>query len=501
MAGLSKSRLLAHRQCPKRLWLQIHQPELLPATDIATQARFNTGNQVGEIARSLYPDGVLIDTDNLQQALRDTAEVLATSPTLPIFEATFDYDGVLVRADLLLPEIGGYRLVEVKSSASVKDYHLIDAAVQSWVVQQSGLTVTGTAIAHIDTGFVYLGNGDYRELLKEIPIDGQLTEILPQVPYWVTSAKATLSDDEPVITPGEQCEAPFVCPFYEHCNPASADSEVTYPPEDLPRHNGLAAQLRQEGYDDLRQVPAERLSKPLHQRVHDCAQNGLVYLDPQARRILEDLPYPRFYIDFETYAPAVPIWSGTRPYTTQVPFQWSCHAEDKAGHFQHHAFLAQNADDPRRNFIDSLLAVLGTSGAILVYNAAFECSRLRELAVLFPDLAVAIQQVIARIVDLLPIARAHYYHPNQHGSWSIKSVLPTIAPELAYDNLTVANGGMAQTAFQEMIDTNTTEERRQSLRQALLVYCERDTLAMVRIAQHFQLETGDNVSTVAIVMD
>lgn len=116
MAGLSKSRLLAHRQCPKRLWLQIHQPELLPATDIATQARFNTGNQVGEIARSLYPDGVLIDTDNLQQALRDTAEVLATSPTLPIFEATFDYDGVLVRADLLLPEIGGYRLVEVKSS-------------------------------------------------------------------------------------------------------------------------------------------------------------------------------------------------------------------------------------------------------------------------------------------------------------------------------------------------------------------------------------------------
>lgn len=373
--------------------------------------------------------------------------------------------------------------------------------MQSWVVQQSGLTVTGTAIAHIDTGFVYLGNGDYRELLKEIPIDGQLTEILPQVPYWVTSAKATLSDDEPVITPGEQCEAPFVCPFYEHCNPASADSEVTYPPEDLPRHNGLAAQLRQEGYDDLRQVPAERLSKPLHQRVHDCAQNGLVYLDPQARRILEDLPYPRFYIDFETYAPAVPIWSGTRPYTTQVPFQWSCHVEDKAGHFQHHAFLAQNADDPRRNFIDSLLAVLGTSGAILVYNAAFECSRLRELAVLFPDLAVAIQQVIARIVDLLPIARAHYYHPNQHGSWSIKSVLPTIAPELAYDNLTVANGGMAQTAFQEMIDTNTTEERRQSLRQALLVYCERDTLAMVRIAQHFQLETGDNVSTVAIVMD
>jgi hypothetical protein len=196
MPGLSKSRLLAHRQCQKRLWLQIYKPELLPVADAATQARFNTGNQVGEIARSLYPDGVLIEGNDLQQALRDTSEIMKTSPTHPVFEATFEYDGVLVRADLLLPGAGGYRLVEVKSSASVKDYHLIDAAIQSWVVQKNGLNLTNTAVAHIDTCFVYLGNGDYQGLLKETSIADKLTPLLTEVPDWVAAAQATLSGDK-----------------------------------------------------------------------------------------------------------------------------------------------------------------------------------------------------------------------------------------------------------------------------------------------------------------
>lgn len=411
-----------------------------------------------------------------------------TSPTRPIFEATFEHDGLLIRADLLLPEADGYRLVEVKSSASVKSYHLIDAAIQNWVVQKNGLTVTDTAIAHIDTRFVYSGNGDYRGLLKETSITAKLTPILAEVPNWVTAAQATLSGNEPIIPPGPQCETPFLCPFFGHCTPAAMENkaQIAYPPEDLPQHNGLAAQLRTEGYDDLRQVPKERLTKHLHQRVHTSVLSGVTFLDPIARSQLVDLDYPRFYLDFETNAPAVPVWANTRPFVTQVPFQWSCHIEDANGQLDHQAFLAEGAGDPRRAFIDSLLPVLSNVGAIFVYSADFERSRLREMAALFPELAVSINNVIVRIVDLLPITRAHYYHPDQHGSWSIKSILPTIAPELAYDDLMVADGRMAQGAFQEIIDPKTTDERRKTLRQGLLDYCERDTLAMVKIAWFFQ---------------
>ena len=152
----------------------------------------------------------------------------------------------------------------------------------------------------------------------------------------------------------------------------------------------------------------------------------------------------------------------------------------------HCAFLADGQSDPRRTFATSLIEAVGTDGPVFVYNVSFERSRMQELADYYPDLAPALEAAIDRLVDLLPIAREHYYHPDMRGSWSIKAVLPTIAPDLAYDNLEVANGGKAQEAFAEIMQAETLPERRQQLQNALLLYCERDTLAMVRIAHNFE---------------
>ena len=174
------------------------------------------------------------------------------------------------------------------------------------------------------------------------------------------------------------------------------------------------------------------------------------------------------------------------PIATQIPFQWSCHVEAAAGAVMHRAYLADGPDDPRRRFAETLLDAVGETGPIFVYNAAFERRIMRELAEYFPDLASRLHATIARIVDLLPLARAHYYHPEMHGSWSLKAILPTIAPELAYHDLEVGDGGMAQEAFREMIHLDTSEERSATLRQSLLAYCERDTLAMVRLVRHFE---------------
>ena len=180
----------------------------------------------------------------------------------------------------------------------------------------------------------------------------------------------------------------------------------------------------------------------------------------------------------------VPIWAGTRPYA-QVPFQWSCHVEEEASVISHREFLADGTGDPRREFAETLVEVLGNAGPIFVYSP-FECTCMRELANNFPDQALALNAAIGRVVDLLPIARNHYCHPEMRGSWSIKAVLPTIAPDLAYDNLAVSDGGIAQVAFGEILQPETTPERRAELREGLLRYCERDTVAMVRVARHFQ---------------
>ena len=212
---------------------------------------------------------------------------------------------------------------------------------------------------------------------------------------------------------------------------------------------------------------------------------GQAELDQEAINAVRQLAFPRYYLDFETIGFSVPIWAGTSPYK-QLPFQWSCHIENSDGVLTHKEFLDISGGDPRRAFAETLIEAIGASGPIVVYNAPFEGSRMKELAEAFSDLAAQLLSAVDRLFDLLPLARNHYYHPAMKGSWSIKAVLPTIAPELDYSNLTVANGGMAQDAYLDLIGHEMSAADKEELRKALLVYCEQDTLAMIRVISRWK---------------
>ena len=479
---LSKSHLMAYRQCPRRLWLQIHRPELAVEPSDQTE-RLAVGRQAGEIARQLHPGGTLINGDSISEALVETRQVLADGTT-PVFEGTLEAHGALVRVDLLLPEPDGYRLVEVKSSGSVKDYHYPDLAIQAWVAGAAGVPLVRIELAHIDTSFVYPGGGDYQGLFHHEDMGATIAALVKDVPDWIGAARKVLTGPDPQTDPGGQCQNPFPCPFMEHCGPVAEDTGG-YPPEKvLPNAGKVPETLRAAGYTDLRDVPEERLEKPMHRWVGRVTRTGEPELLPDAAAKLAGFGYPRAYLDFETLQHAIPIWEGVRPYA-QIPFQWSCHLEAADGTLTHREFLAEGDGDPRRGFAESLLEALdGNDGPIFVYNAAFERTRLKELATAFPEHADGLEALIDRIVDLHPITRANYYHPEMRGSWSLKAVLPAVAPDLSYEGLDVANGTAAQQAFAETLRPDTKPARCAELRRALLEYCRLDTLALVRLA-HF----------------
>ncbi len=483
---LSKSKLMDFLQCPKRLYLEIHRPELAEVSEDTEQA-FATGHQVGEMAQQQYPDGILIGHDReLTQALRDTKEALTQHPDKPIFEATFQHDGVLIRADLMLPNDGNHNLVEVKSSSSVKPHYPADCAIQTWVMEGAGYPLERVELAHIDTSFVYPGGGDYRGLLHHANTTAEVRSLLSQVPVWVEDARRTLAGPEPAIAVGKQCYTPHACPFQHYCWPPEPEYPVTLLPND--KNGKVAKALQDEGHYDLRDVPPGRLTNPRHEWIRRVTVKGKPDLRPEAAKALCDLPYPRYYLDFETIQFAVPIWAGTRPYQI-LPFQWSCHIETAEGELLHEEFLGVGSDAPMRDFAERLILTLAMKGKgpIFVYNRPFEAARIRELITMFPDLATDLNPIPDRIVDLMPIARENYYHPEMKGSWSLKAVLPTIVPELDYANLDhVQDGGMAEIAYMEILGPNTSAEHRQELIQGLREYCKRDTLGLVMIARFFQ---------------
>ncbi len=483
---LSKSKLTAYHQCRKRLWLEVHRPELRVDSAMA-QKSFSVGHVVGDLARREFPDGVLIGPENPDQPIiwpqvfAQTREALAANPRRPIFEATCRHAGVLVRADILAPTDRGWHMAEVKSATSVKPYHLDDVAVQTWVMRRDGVEIETVELRHIDNHFVYPGDGRYGGLFRTDDIQNRVEDLQAEVPRWIADAKSVAGSSEPMVAMGDQCTKPFVCPFTAYCaNLAGPQPE--YPVSLLPGTTGkaLARALAAEGYNDLREVPADRVTSPDFAIIHNATLSGVAYFDAAGAGLaLAGLDYPRFYFDFETIDFAVPIWAGTRPYE-KTPFQWSCHVERSPGTFEYRHFLDLSGNDPSRACAESLLRALETTGPVLAYNAGFEKGVLEALAARFPDLAPALAAVIDRLADPLPVIRRHYYHREMRGSRSLKMVLPTIAPDLGYDQLDeVKEGADAQSAYLEAITADVTDSRRDEIRDKLLTYCERDTWAIV----------------------
>ncbi len=478
---LSKSKILSGRQCPKRLYLEVHRPELAEL-DESREAAFTTGHKVGEAARRQFPEGVLIEhQENLGQALRETEAHLVCKGSLTLFEAAFRAEGVLVRCDVLRKnKTGKLSLIEIKSSTEPKPEHDLDVAVQAWVVERAGHQLREIQLGYINRDFLYRGDGDYAGLFVYQDIRQAVRALFPEMPGIVRELKRILAGRTPNIAIGKQCFEPYECPFVHHCWP-----RADYPVINLPRIGDKVYELLAGGYADLREVPPERIRTDVQKWVHRITCSGKPELKPDARAALEELGYPRYYLDFETVSFAVPIWAETRPYEA-LPFQFSCHVEQQDGHLSNTEFLHDDGTPPMRAFAEAVIKAAGRRGPVLVYSP-YEKRILNALAERFPDLKKPLSAITARLVDLCALTRKSYYHPAMQGSWSIKSVLPTIAPELDYQNLEeIREGGAASAAYLELIAGETAAEHRQTLRQALLQYCERDTLAMLEVARFLQ---------------
>lgn len=478
---LSKSRIMAGLQCQKRLWLEVHRPDLVEYEPGAEQ-RLAVGEDVNDVARAQYPGGVLVeyDSESLDAPIDETRRLLEERPGTPIFEATFSTDGVLVRADILKSRQEGFDLIEVKSTTSVKPHYYDDCAVQAWVLERAGLTLKDIRLCHIDNEFVYPGGGDYRGLFHLEDVTQEVRERIRSVPQWVQGCGEVLSGLEPHVEMGAHCTVPHSCPFIGYCR----GEETEYPLRCMPRPRGsgeVIAGLIAEGIDDIRDIPEDRLANERQKWVRRVTIAGTPELRREAANV-GAYGYPRYYLDFEAIQFAIPIWEGTRPFEA-LPFQWSCHIESAPGQLRHEEYLETDGIAPMRACAESLLKIAGEEGPVFVYGS-YEKTILNALAARYPDIAGDLYRLRKRLVDLLSIVRRTYYHPDMLGSWSIKKVLPTVAPHLDYGTLgEVQDGTAAGTAYIRIINPEPDAAGRQRLVRDLLEYCKRDTLGLVELVK------------------
>ncbi|MEJ0086682.1 MAG: DUF2779 domain-containing protein [Pseudomonadota bacterium] len=498
---LTKSDLLSYIQCPKRLWLEKHRANDIPPPDKDMLRRATDGNLVGEKARELLGEAKLWPKstgDMATSAAKAWADIRAGGGK-PAVEVPMVNGDLYARADAVLPTQGGFVLRETKASsfplkpdkvtpAGPESHHVDDLAIQAWAMEGSGEQLARTELNLLNGRWRYPGGGDYSGLFRQLDVTEAVSQRVKDIPIILQSALHAVAGEIPHATTGPHCDRPYECPFKKSCA-ASEPPRPEHPVELLPDSAGkkLAGKLRaQKGYLSILEPASTELvgaQSALYQRIQLAHRSGKPVLEVGAKAIVEALSYPRFYFDFEGIDLPVPRWAGTRPYE-QVVFQWSCHVERSPGVFEHAAFLDLSGGDPSLACAERMREVLGTvDGPIIVYHATYEKTRFRELGERHPELVPLMDSYTARIFDLLPVVKAHFYHPSMRGSFSIKKVLPVIAPDLNYQVLEGVSGGTdAQIAYLHATSGKCNEEESTRIRSELLRYCAQDTWAMVEVA-------------------
>jgi predicted RecB family nuclease len=483
---ISKSKFVAGAQCLKRLYFQVHQPELAGVPDAAAVAIMEQGREVGRLARQLFAGGVEVKSGDPEQAVRITRELIANPDVPAIFEAAFENGGVFVRVDVLQRRRDGrWRLVEVKSTADLKEEHLDDVAIQHRVVSRSGLDLASSCLMHVNRGYIFQGDTiDVRQFFRIRNLTRRIERLLPKLTFLLRSELRVLAmPNAPDLPSGPHCTDPIKCEFFDRCNPALPDDHIGY----LPRlHASAAEELEEIGVESIFDIPDDFPLSERQRRACTAVQTGDPWFSEDIGKELESLRYPLCFMDFETVNPAIPRFSGMRSYD-QIPFQWSVHVQREPGaEPEHHEFLATDSNDPRREFITSLCDALGESGSIVVY-AAFESQRLSELAAWLPEFAGRINKIQRRLFDLLPVVRNHVYHPQFAGSYSLKAVLPALVPHMTYEGMVVADGQDAGLAWESLIRGGLDQTERDRIKKALLDYCGQDTMAMIKLVERLRL--------------
>ena len=386
MTVLSKSKLQSFLQCPRRLWLEQHRPELIPAEDTSLRRREMDGNFVGEAARKQFGQDFIWPRriEDSAIAAEEAKRLLAKSPQLSAVEVPMLYKGLYARADALIPDSKSYVLRETKSSSfplkkdkvtpdAPEEHHLNDLAIQAWVMSESGLPLMRTELNLLNSRWRYPGDGDFSGLFRQMDVTDEIKPRVSGVPAWLKAAQDVVAGDMPEVHTGKHCKEPYECPFLDFCKerePAGPEHPIELLP-DLAGKN-LARKLKEaKGYKSILDPAPEELSgkqSELYRRIQEAHRTGHEVLAPGTAEFMAQYPYPRYFFDFEGIDLPVPKWRGVRPYE-QIPFQWSCHIERTAGVFEHGEFLDLSGNDPSLGCIERMREVINPDdgGPIFVY--------------------------------------------------------------------------------------------------------------------------------------
>ena len=472
MKYLTKSLYMSGQQCPRLLWFSSrHQ---LPELSLYDQHKFAQGREFEKYVKKLFPDGMDLGNLNHGENIKETRNLIRQGKT--IFEVCMVYKNLFFKGDILEPSADGWNLYEMKSSTKVKDVHIPDLAFQKYICEKNGIEIKNCFIEYINKDYIKQGNIIPSDLVLQEDVTEDVNQVCDIEENSEKYIEITEQGKPPEVSISKKCNRPYECPLKDECW------------GNLPEYHVLQLtnwrkywEFFEDGILDIKDIPKDEILFSHKDRVIKEAVDGnkIIINKDKIRNFLKELQYPLYYLDFETFDTAIPIFDQSRPYQ-KIPFQYSLHIQDENNKVKHFNFLAKRGKDPRPELLVRLEKEIGQTGSVVVFNKTFEIGVLKKLAGDFPEYESFIKNTINRIIDLAePFRNYDYYNPMQKGSYSLKAVLPAVTGK-SYSDLEINNGTDASMQYfysHIKVDLKNIDE----IRNNLLKYCGLDTEGMIWI--------------------
>ncbi|HAF48073.1 MAG TPA: hypothetical protein DCL08_02395 [Anaerolineaceae bacterium] len=464
---LSKSDFLLFLEAPMHLWAKTHNQLQQKPLSPYEQHLMLQGQEVEALAREYIETNLLPNYSDAQL----------------LWQPTYHDNQFEIRADALIWDKTGdyYDLYEIKSSTAVRTDHEYDLTFQLLLLE-SFLNICHVFIVHINKDYQYSGEIDIGQFFSVEEVSEKIEKRRENV---LALRQAAMQVPlVPLPKPSFACTKPQSCPCPNLCHPNLPENPIY----NIPYIGKKARTLREMGITDINAIPVDFPLNDKQQRHVQAVKEAKPLIDKDSiRDALAILEYPLYFLDYETFNPAIPLFPGYRPYE-HIVFQYSLHVIREPGSDpQHFECLITDKIDPAPMIVRDLLDHLGDSGSIIVWNQSFEAHRNQDLAGHCESFSPQLDRINDRLFDLMKIFKdGHYIHPDFHGSASLKAVLPVLCPEYRYENLQITNGEETMMTWYWLqtgdLDADTLDETKAAMK----AYCELDTYAMVAIFHHLQ---------------
>jgi len=443
------------------LWAKVHDQQTNATPSLYDQHLMKQGYEVEKVAKEYLEKYILHKYSN--------AELL--------WQTTYISGEYQTRADGIIHELDTdtYHLYEIKSSTSTKKEHLPDATFQSIVIGQS-INLETIHLVLLNDEYIRGDELDIEQLFSVPDVTEEVSEMTPGILAKMRQALEIVKSPQSTLI--VNCLNPKTCPCPGLCHPNLPKASIYNIPNLTPKKKRELEELKTIAIED---IDDDYPLTPKQRKIVDVLQSKAPYLDkPTVTGLLQSLTYPLYFLDYETYDEAMPLYKGHKPYQKMV-FQFSLHiVSSNSETIQHEEYLALEPGDPARGLVKHLRKCITDQGTVIVWNKAFEGGRNKEMAELYPEYKDFLLDVNARMFDLMEIvSKGYYLHPEFLGSWSIKNVLPVMSPELSYKTLSINKGDQAMIEWYEMANGDKT--KKDGVSKALLQYCGLDTMAMVKV--------------------